>query len=359
MKTRVGLFFNGSANKHDDSFDLAFRLMAELPSEKVELVPIYLSSDNLLYHDFSFSKKETFNSIDQLLPKLKPVSIIRDEQRFSLMVNYNKYFSRKIETIDVGFLCLKAADNFLVGLQGYFQLIGLPYTGTSVEGTILGYDRVWYRQLLNKSNVEVVDFIWDYSENIVNDINEFANKIKKLGLPCTIDIANATTISGQKVIHTKDVVPVLESVIGYGEKIIVDKELSRYQEFSCAYLGNRNYEKTSAIAKYAEEKEMDTSRIIDYSVELDNSEMEKRRWNVVDVSKQLAEDLKYLTMKVCRLLDLQGVVRITFIVSNDEKNIKVKDIDILPSGLAFMMFEKQGINVNEIARVLLQNAIVQ
>ena len=359
MKTRVGLFFNGDINKHDDSFDLAFRLMAELPSEKIDLVPIYLSNDNMLYHDLSFSKKETFSIIEELLPKLKPVSIVKDEQRFSLLINYNKYLSRKIETIDVGFVCLKSTDSFQIGLQGYFELIGLPYTGTSVQGSVLGRDKVWYRQLLKENGIEVVDFIWDYSENIISDINEFANKIKKLGLPCTIDRSNATAISGQKVLHTKDVLPALESVLGYKEKVIVDKELSKYQEFSCTYLGNRNYEKTSAIAKYAEEKEMDTSKIIDYSIELDNSEMEKRRWNVVEVSKQLAEDLKYLTMKVCRLLGLQGVIRITFCVSSDEKNIMVKDIDILPSSLAFMMFEKQGINVNEIVRVLLQNAIVQ
>ena len=359
MKTRVGLFFSGNTSKLDESFDLAFRLMSDLSSEKIELVPVYLSKDNRFYYDASFNKKDTFDNIDEFLLKLNPVSIVAENQRFSLMVNHNKYFSKKVETIDVGFNCVRTTDNFQVALQGYFELIGLPYTGCKVEGTVLGLDRVWCLQLLKENKVDIIDFIWDYSENIINEISEFTNRVKKLGLPCVMEsVSDTITKKPIRIVHVKDIQPALEKVLGYSSKVVVEKEFSKCQEFSCAYLGNRNYEKTSAIAKYAEEKEMDT-KTIDYSIDLDNIEMERRRWNVVDVSKRLTEELKYLTVKICRLLKLQGVVRITFYVSNDEKSIYVKEIDIFPSSLVLMMFEKQGISLNEIVKVLLQNAIVQ
>ena len=352
MNTRVGLLFGGKSMAHNDSIDTAFRVMKELVNENFDLVPIYLSKDNVFYWDASFVKREIFDDIDTILPNLIPISIVKDKQRFSLNMKTNYLFNRKVDTIDIALLCIHDLSGEEVALQGYLEMLGLPYGGGLIVSNAIGQDRIFSRQILRANSIEVVPWLWEYSERVAFDMASFVNQIKKLGYPVMVQTAKVgMSLKSRNVFNAKEAVVIIEQLLKHTEKVVVDKQMGKYQEFSCAYLGNRNYEKTSAIAKYSEENLLEDGVA-------QKEEVNQRRCEVVDVSEELQEELHILTIKICRLLDLQGVVKIDYYVSNDEKKILVKEINAFPSCFACKMFEAKGISLKEIIRVLLQNAIL-
>ena len=84
MKLKVGVFFGGASVEHEVSIISAAQAMAALDREKYDIVPIYLSKNNLLFCDPKLIEIETFRDMDKLEKSLDQMALVKSGPKFFL-----------------------------------------------------------------------------------------------------------------------------------------------------------------------------------------------------------------------------------------------------------------------------------
>src|SRR5690606_28407516 len=87
-------------------------------------------------------------------------------------------------------------------LQGFFELLGLPYVGCDVLSSASGMDKVVMKQVFKDVGLPLLDYVWFYSSNweekeaeIIADIEEKLNYpviVKPANLGSSVGISKAS-----------------------------------------------------------------------------------------------------------------------------------------------------------------------
>ena len=135
-------------------------------------------------------------------------------------------------------------------IAGYLDTVGIPYVGTKMLGSALGQDKVVQKQVLAASNIPVVDYVWFYDTEYLEDKNTIKKEIKKLSYPVIVKPANLGSSIGITVVKKEDKIEdAIDEAIKYDNKIVVEKVISDLKEVNQAVFGNYEYSEASAIAE--------------------------------------------------------------------------------------------------------------
>ena len=322
-KINVGIFFGGVSTEHEVSRRSAVHVITSLDRNKYDFTLFEVSKEGEL-----FRYDPEFGSIDRLCKEIVKL----DNQ---LIKNRSEY-TEKIFTdnrIDVVFPVIHGTGGEDGVLQGFFELCGIPYVGSGVMGSALGFDKVAAKIVFEHYGIPQADYLCIESEKLDDDIISIKKEIAGvLNYPVFVKPANGGSSVGiYQVKREEDIESALRNASKYDRKIIIEKFVAG-REFECAVLGG-----------YVDIKVLGTGEIIpcnefyDYNakyVDEDSVSIIPAPIEPVKIS-----EIEELAAKAFKAVDCYGLARIDFFMT-DEGEIILNEINTMPGFTSISMYPK-------------------
>ncbi len=353
MKIKVGVFFGGSSVEHDVSIITAVQAMENINKDKYEVIPVYIDKERTFYTGNVLREMDTYKDFKAYKKYLKKVTLVKKDDEFCL-VNYNSIFKSVVNTIDVAFPIVHGKGVEDGSLAGYFDSIGVPYVGPKVLGAALGQDKVIQKQVMAAEGVNVVDYIWFFEEDYIEDEDSILKKVKKLGYPVIVKPARLGSSIGISFVNDdKKITEAIEDALTYDEKIIIEKAVDNLLEVDCAVFGDHSYMETSLIGEMLTSNEFLTFEDKYLAEGGGKKSPSKKLSGEVSTSgfkipakldKAIETSIYDQAKKAFRALELSGVTRFDFLVNKKTKEVYVNEPNTIPGCLAFFFFTPKDIS---------------
>lgn len=353
MKIKVGVFFGGSSVEHDVSIITAVQAMENINKDKYEVVPVYIDKERTFYTGNVLREMDTYKDFKAYKKYLKKVTLVKKDDEFCL-VNYNSIFKSVVNTIDVAFPIVHGKGVEDGSLAGYFDSIGVPYVGPKVLGAALGQDKVIQKQVMAAESVNVVDYIWFFEEDYIEDEDSILKRVKKLGYPVIVKPARLGSSIGISFVNDdKKIREAIEDALTYDEKIIIEKAVDNLLEVDCAVFGDHSFMETSLIGEMLTSNEFLTFEDKYLAEGGGKKSPSKKLSGEVSTSgfkipakldKAIETSIYDQAKKAFRALELSGVTRFDFLVNKKTKEVYVNEPNTIPGCLAFFFFTPKDIS---------------
>ena len=368
MKIKVGVIFGGESVEHEVSIISAVQAMEHLNENKYDIIPIYISKDRTWYSSKMLMDIDVYKNFDDLKRYAKKVTLVKKDDNFYLQKT-NGIFRKDITDLDI-ILPIVHGNNVEDGsIQGYLESIGIPYVGSKVLGSALGQDKVVMKQVFASEHLPIVDYIWFYDNEYLEEKDELLDKIEKLGYPVVVKPATlGSSVGITYVKKDEQIKKAIEEAIKYDKKIIVEKAVNNLIEVNCSVLGNYMYQDVSAIEEVTSEHNLLTyadkyiggskGKIKGGFKAIGSKGMASAsRIIPARISKELEDEVKTLSKKVFNALNLSGLCRIDYLIDQKEKKVYVNEPNTIPGSLAFYLWEPIGKSYTQLLDDMINLAI--
>lgn len=249
---------------------------------------------------------EKYNSYKVLISKQKWVVIDNeketplDKNDFSTTINGEKI------KFDAVFNAIHGTPGEDGKLQGYFELLGIPYSSSGVLGSALTFSKGTCNAVIKALNMA------NTAKSVVvrNGVNvNIQEIITKLGLPCFVKPNNGGSSFGASKVKTEeDLKPALDKAFEHDKEAIIEEFLPG-KEVTCGVFKFNGKITVLPITEIVPKKEF-----FDFEAKYKgfSEEITPAR-----ISKELTDEVQRITGNVFEKLDLKGMGRIDFIIKEN------------------------------------------
>ena len=347
MKLRLGVIFGGVSVEHEVSIISAVQAMKHLNREKYEIIPIYIGKDKEWYTGNALKEIDIYSDIDLVKRYSKNVVLTTKKDKYVLLKKNG--IKRIVDYVDL-ILPIVHGTNVEDGtLQGYLDLIGIPYVGSNLYSAAVGQDKIFQKQILSSSDILVPDYLWFFDSEYKENEEEILKKIKKLGYPVMVKPARlGSSVGISKVKSEKDIKEALEEAIKYDEKILVEKVVENLIEVNCSVLGNYQSMEASELEEVMGVDEFLSYRdkyLGDGGKKTGGSSKGMATTNRIlpaRLDEKMTNEVKELSKKAFKVLNASGVVRIDYLIDKKTNKIYLNEVNTIPGSLSFYLWEAGG-----------------
>ena len=355
----VAVFFGGDSVEHEVSIISAVQAMTHLNREKYNVIPIYLSKSGIMYTSAAMFEINSFRKMDELIAKSRVVQISNNGQGVILKTDKKNDFSgKKPIKLDVALPIVHGTNCEDGSLQGYLEMLRLPYAGCDVLASSVGMDKAIFKSVLRTAGIPVLDCI----RFSANDYSEFSKNILQridtaIGYPLIVKPVNlGSSIGISKVNTSEDLSTAIENAFMYSESVLVERAVQNLREINCSVLGDEN----ECTASPCEEP-FGNDEILSYEDKYTNSSKTKgmaslKRRIPADIPDSVTESIREFACRTFKAIGGHGVVRIDFLMDAQSKEIFVNEINTIPGSLAFYLWEADGMKYSEMLDKLISLA---
>jgi len=327
-KLKVGLVFGGKSAEHEISLMSARSVMANADRKKYKIIPIAISREG---YWLTAGESETIINSD-----CSQVSI--DKGKYNNIGESLKNFLDL--DIDLLFPLIHGPFGEDGRIQGFFEMLNIPYVGAGVIGSALGMDKVKMKEIFSVYELPQVDYqVLNYNQFKSNN-----NFNIRLDFPCFVKPANmGSSIGITKIKDSKQLINALKEAFSYDNKVIIEEGLD-CREIECSVLGN--YELKASLPgeiKPAHEYYDYEAKYIDETTNLIIP---------AQLDEEKIKEVQQLAIKSFKVLDCKGFARIDFFMRNRDKKIMVNEINTIPGFTKYSMYPKlwqeSGIKYSEL-----------
>ncbi len=343
MKIKVGVVFGGESVEHEVSIISAIQAMKNINEEKYEVVPIYIAKDQTWYTGNMLKEIDIYRDLDLLKRFAKKVTLVKSENRFFLMKT-NGVFRKEVTDIDVILPIVHGHGVEDGSLQGFLETLKIPYVGSNVLGSALGQDKVVMKQVMKDEGIPCVDYVWFYDTEYQLNTDEITKKIKKLGYPVVVKPATLGSSVGISVVkHEEDLDEAINDAISYDSKIIVEKAVENLVEVNASVIGNYESQEVSVL-----EEVMGVDEFLSYRDKYLGGGKKSGSKGMASTNRivparlddKMTSEVQEMAKKVFRVLNLNGVCRIDFLIDKKSKKLYVNEPNTIPGSLSFYLWDK-------------------
>lgn len=305
--------------------------------------------------------KISFQSAEQVLKhmdrkKYTPYKIIiqkgewiyEDENGRTYEVNKNDFslFSgKKKVNFDCVFLIIHGTPGEDGNLQGYFNLIGMPYSTSGLMTSAITFNKESCKRYLAPLGIHM-------AKSIVLSKGERIDEsyiIKTVGLPCFVKPNNGgSSIGTSKIENAHELKPALKKAFKEDSQVIVESYLSG-TEITC---GVTNYGGKITALAITEIIPPKTSRFFDLKVKYDGSTSEITPARLPQ--KKYIECLR-LSEKIYHSLHCTGIIRIDYFYSSGK--FYLLEVNTIPGMTKESLIPKQAMHIGISFTQLISNSI--
>lgn len=236
-KIRVAIVFGGASSEHSISCATASGVMSAIDRTKYDLLPIGITRDGVFVPALDDPSKWALT--DGELPEVifegeTVLWPLASSKEFFLETNGQK---RSLGEIDVVFPVLHGPNGEDGTIQGFIELIGLPYVGNGVFASAAGMDKEFSKALFQAAGLPVTPHVVIHRDDWLNDPETILEKVRSLGnLPLFVKPARAgSSVGVSKVKTMADFAKSLEVAFNEDSKVTVERGLIG-RELECAVL---------------------------------------------------------------------------------------------------------------------------
>lgn len=258
----------------------------------------------------------------------------------------------KTITIDYAYITIHGTPGENGLLQGYFDLIGIPYSTSGVLVEALTFDKYTLNNYLRGFGVRVADSIRLRLKDISGST---ADRIEsRIGLPCFIKpVADGSSFGVSKVNTREDIMPALQAAFKENDTVMVEKYMAGTEISIGCY-------KTKAKSVVLPATEVVTdNEFFDYNAKYKGEVQEITPARIPqDTAARVAEE----TSRIYDLLGCNGIIRIDYIITRDERggeHINMLEVNTTPGMTATSFIPQQvraaGLDITEVLTEIVEN----
>ena len=233
-------------------------------------------------------------------------------------------------------------------LQGYFDLIGLPYSTSGVLVEAMTFDKFVLNQYLRGYGVSVADSLLirrGYEDMVSEDQIE-----QRIGMPCFVKPATDGSSFGVSKVKNKDqLAPALRKAMLESDEVMVEQYLAGTEITVGIYKTN---EKT-VILPITEV--VTQNEFFDYDAKYNGQVQEI---TPARISEDWARRAREITSHIYDILHCNGIIRIDYIISKDGK-ITMLEVNTTPGMTPTSFIPQQvkaaGMTMTEVLTDIVEN----
>ena len=355
MKIKIGIFFGGKSVEHEIAVITMSQAISSINKEKYEIIPIYISKEGILYTGKDLLDLSKYKDMDKLLKKCVKVTLVNDGKGVKVLrLPAPKLGKQELNKIDVAFPIMHGTNGEDGTIQGYLNLLSLPYIGPDIVASGLGMDKIFMKKVLKESEIPVVDYVSFYSMEFIENEKKIIDNInRKLKYPLIVKPANlGSSVGIKKVKVKKDLEEAIEFAMEFSDRILVETAVQNLKEINCSVIGNLAETEASVC-----EEPYFSDDILSYSDKYmggskgKGSKTGKSQGKGMavsdkrlpaDIPNKIRNEIQSLAKKTFTTLGCSGVGRIDFLMDNKTKKIYVNEINTIPGALSYYLWEASG-----------------
>jgi len=362
MKIKVGVLFGGPTTEHEISVITALQAIEHIDAEKFDVVPIYITKDREWYTGSDLLNIDNYKDMGMLLSGLTNVALINRDNEFILQKKKG-LFKNVINKVDIVMPIVHGFNMEDGTIEGYLDMIGVPYTGSDIFGCVVGQDKVFQKQILESCKIPVLPYEWFYDVDFQTDDKKIISKLEKIGYPLIVKPARLGSSVGISIAkNKKELIKAIEDAIEYDEKVVVEKALTNYVELNCSVLGNHEVAEPSVI-----EEVMGADEFLSYKDKYLGSGKGKiqgskgmastNRIIPARIDDKVKTKIEKYSVDAFKALSASGVVRIDYLMDKKTKDVYLNELNTIPGSLAFYLWKENGKDYTELLNDIIELGI--
>jgi D-alanine-D-alanine ligase len=321
MKTKLGLLYGGKSAEHQVSLRTALAVIQALDHAKFEIHPIYIN------------EKGEWIKGSQLTGPVEHVEDLKLSQTetFSGTVLSSMLFQTDDgESFDVIFPLLHGPNGEDGTVQGFLELLNLPYVGNGVLASSAGMDKVIMKDIFahaGLAQVKYVSFIKHEWKEAKESLYEQVEN--ELGYPCFVKPANlGSSVGISKCTNKAELDQAFQEAFQFDRKVIIEEGVVA-REVEIAVLGNDD-PKCSVAGEIVPKKDF-----YDYKAKYEDGDT--GLIIPAEITQEEYSQLSEMAVTAFKSLDCSGLVRADFFLTRDGKAM-INEVNTMPGFTPVSMF---------------------
>lgn len=340
-KKTIAIICGGKSGEHEVSLRSAFYVFNNINRKKYKVVIIAIDKKGRWYFGRNF--KDLIDT-EGLLWKLK----IKNKQKEFILQD-----KRNLKQIDVFFPLIHGTYGEDGCLQGFLEILDVPYVGANVIGSAIGMDKEITKKLLKIEKIPVTEFaVIKRSDSAKSRKQKIQLAVKRFHFPLFIKpVSLGSSVGVSKVFSKKELKKAIDEAFRYDNRIMIEKFI-KGREIECSVLGNDN-------PRASLPGEIKSKTFYSYKAKyLDDTEA--KLLVPAFLNKKQILKIQKLSLKTFKALGLEGMARIDFFLKPNGRLI-VNEANTIPGFTQISMYPKlwqiTGLSYSRLLDKLIQLAI--
>ena len=338
MKKSIALIYGGNSSEAEISIQSGKNVAGNICREKYQVYEVLLKGVNWrvlnpaggeVAHEFAMAALEN--------PQGTGVEV--DKTDFSF-----EYEGEKVK-FDMAFIMIHGTPGENGLLQGYLEMMGVPYNTCSAYVSAITFDKHSCKRFIEHAGIKMAKDVFlrrgsSYSPQEI---------VRELGLPVFVKPTNGGSSFGiTKVKSVEELAPAIELVFSEYDSVIIEESIVGRE------LTNGIYANGNELVRLPVTEIVTTREFFDYEAKYLGESQEICPAHIPD---SLAARIQDTTEKIYRYMGCSGLVRMDYIVKGDE--ICFLETNTVPGMTPMSLVPAQvraaGISMGEFVNTLIDN----
>jgi D-alanine-D-alanine ligase len=316
MPIRTILLFGGRSAEHEVSILSARSVAGAAPKSRIEIVPVCIGRDG------------------RFVGPERSARILEGSERSDRGDNdFSLESWVRGAAIDAAFPLIHGTDGEDGTLQGYLEILGIPYVGSGVTASAIGMDKGHMKHAFAAAKLPLVDFVQVHENDWHNERERIMRAVNNaLRLPYFVKPANAgSSVGVTKVKNDADLGAAIEKAFRFDEKALVERGIDA-REIEVAVLGNEDPQ-ASVPGEIIAGREF-----YDY----EDKYVEDKTQLVIPAKlpKEKVEEFRRLAIAAFKAIGAAGYARVDFFLERGKDRLYVNEINTIPGFTKISMYPK-------------------
>lgn len=251
-------------------------------------------------------------------------------------------------TFDFAYITIHGTPGENGILQGYFELIKIPYSTCNVLVSALTFDKFMCNNYLKGFGIRVADSILLRKGQQISD----AEVIEKIGLPCFIKPnVGGSSFGTTKVKEPHQIQSAIEMAFAEGEEVLIEQFI-KGNEFTCGMYKTKSKTVVLPVTEIISENEF-----FDFGAKYNR---ESEEITPARISAELTERIQKLTVAIYDILGCNGIIRADYIIHNDVINFL--EVNTTPGMTATSFIPQQveaaGLDIKDVMTDIIEAGLI-
>jgi D-alanine-D-alanine ligase len=325
MKPNIAFVTGGYSTEAVISYKSAVTIEKNLDTDKYQVYKIDITPEGWFYENGSGKKA------------------LVDQNDFSISINGSKV---SFDAVLIGIHGTPGEDG---KLQGYFDMVGLPYTSCDAATSALTFNKRYTVAVASFAGINVARSVHVFKDRPVNA----ADILRQLTLPVFVKPNNGGSSIGMSKVNEDNALPVaLEKAFREDTQVLVEEFISG-REFTVGVFKSLDKIIVLPITEVKTKKEF-----FDYEAKYQGMSEEI---TPAQIDEATAAAIRNAARKVYELFNCRGVVRIDFIYNEEKKAPYMLEINTVPgqseASIVPQQVKAMGWTLKEFYSALIEDAL--
>lgn len=347
---KVAVVFGGKSNENEISVLTGIFVMKVLEGSEFSPVPVYLHTDGAAYSSSKLKELTSFQS-----GKFSPQDRVIFYGKALYRVQPQKGKMKKLTDVDVAINCCHGGLGEGGGVSAWTALNGIPLASPDLLSSAVFMDKDATKTVMKGLGVPTVEAIRvgekDYEKRGAFLLKSIQRRLKYPVIIKPVHLGSSIGIT--KAENEEEAKRGIEAGFALDDRLIIEKYLADKTDVNCAAYGlDGEVFVSEPQTAFGEGIYSFEEKYIKRKKDVGRCDAQE---DVCTLNAEIADKIRSYTKTVYKRLNMQGVVRMDYLVS--EKQVYLCEVNTVPGSLAYYLFCERVIEARAFFCALLKNAL--